>query len=312
MTSDSPRRAWRRVDGILLLDKPAGASSNAVLQRARRLYRAEKAGHGGTLDPLATGLLPVCFGEATKFVQSLLDAPKRYRATMRFGESTTTGDAEGQPLLRAPVTFDRPALADALTRFTGTTAQRPPLYSALKRDGRAYYEYARAGVDIERTPREVHVMALRLVDWSPPDAVVDIECSKGTYVRVLAEDIATALGSAAHLVALRRTATAGLALERAVTLDALEALDEPGRDALLLAPDAALGAFPPLALDAGLREALVCGRRPRHPAAPGRYRAYGPDGFVGVVDATGDELRAVRLIAIAPQRAEPTSAQRTE
>jgi tRNA pseudouridine55 synthase len=292
------------VDGILLLDKPAGASSNAVLQRARRLYRAEKAGHGGTLDPLATGLLPVCFGEATKFVQSLLDASKRYRATIRFGESTTTGDAEGATLLRAPVTFDRAALADALARFTGTIAQRPPLYSALKRDGRAYYEYARAGVDIERTPRDVHVMALRLVDWSPPDAVVDVECSKGTYVRVLAEDIATALGSAAHLVALRRTATAGFALERAVTLDALEALDEAGRDALLLAPDAALGALPALALDGDLRDALVCGRRPRHPAAPGRYRAYGPDGFVGVVEATGDELRAVRLVAAAPQRAE--------
>lgn len=295
--SPAERRAWRRVDGIVLVDKPAGASSNAVLQRVRHLYRAAKAGHAGTLDPLATGLLPVCFGEATKFAQSLLDAPKAYRATFRFGAATSTGDAEGEVVKTRPVAFDRAALDDALARFTGPLMQQPPMYAALKRDGRPYYAYARAGETIERMPREVRILALRLVDWSPPDAIVDVECSKGTYVRVLAEDVGRALGSAAHLAALRRTATAGLTLDRAASLDALEALDERGRDALLLPPDAALGAMPMLALDAETSDALRHGRHPRHPVAPGRYRAYGPGGFLGVVDASGEMLRATRLLA---------------
>jgi len=291
------RTAWRRVDGIVLVDKPPGASSNAVLQRVRRLYRAAKAGHAGTLDPLATGLLPVCLGEATKFAQSLLDAPKRYRATIRFGTSTTTGDAEGEVVATRPIAFDASALEAALARFLGTLRQLPPLYSALKRDGRPYYDYARAGLDVERTPREVRIDALRLVDWSPPDATVDVACSKGTYVRVLAEDIGAALDGAAHLAALRRTGTAGFDIAQAVTLDALEALDDAARDALLLPPDAALAGMAELRVDAPTGTALRHGRRPAHRAAPGRYRIYGPDGFLGVARADGTELCAERLMA---------------
>jgi tRNA pseudouridine55 synthase len=293
------RIARRRVDGILLLDKPAGLSSNAALQRAKRAYRAEKAGHAGTLDPLATGLLPVCFGEATKFVQPLLDAPKRYAATIRFGTATTTGDAEGDVIARAAVAFDRDALERALAAFTGTIAQRAPLYSALKRHGRPYYAYARAGQDVERAMRDVAIMRLDLVDWTPPDAVVDVACSKGTYVRVLAEEIGVALGSCAHLAALRRTATAGFRIGEAIALERVEAMDDASRDARLLPCDAALATVPALRLDELALGALRRGQRPAHDASPGRYRAYGTEGFAGIVEATGTELRVVRLMAAA-------------
>lgn len=231
------RAPRRHVDGLLLLDKPAGISSNAALQRARRLFSAQKAGHTGTLDPAASGLLPVCFGEATKFAGYLLDATKSYRATIRFGVTTATGDAEGEPLRAVPIAFDRGALAAALERFRGTIAQVPPRHAALKLDGRAYYEYARSGIEIRRTPREVTIHALDLVAWNQPDAIVDVRCSKGTYVRALAEDIGEWLGCGAHLASLRRTATGGFALASAVTLEALDAIPTAARDALLLPPE---------------------------------------------------------------------------
>ncbi len=204
----------RRVDGVLLLDKPTGLSSNAALQRARRLYRAEKAGHTGTLDPLASGLLPLCFGEATKFAQSLLDARKEYVATVRFGIATSTGDAEGEMIAEQPVSFTRAELEAALPRFTGRILQVPPRHAALKLGGRAYYDYARAGVEIPRVAREVDIGALELVDWSPPQATLRVECGKGTYIRVLAEDLGVALGSCAHLAGaapdrVRRVCTCG-------------------------------------------------------------------------------------------------------
>ena len=220
----------RRVDGVLLLDKPAGLSSNAALQRAKRLYAAEKAGHTGTLDPLATGLLPLCFGEATKFAQALLDAPKEYVATVRFGIATTTGDAEGEIVRTCDVAFSRAELESALPRFVGRIVQMPPAFAALKFQGRNYYEYARAGIEIPRVPRPVEIAAIELIDWSPPAAVLRVACGKGTYIRVLAEDIAGALGSCAHLAALRRTVSGPFALADAVTLEALEAMDEPARD----------------------------------------------------------------------------------
>lgn len=220
-------RAQRRpIDGVLLLDKPVGLSSNAALQRAKRLYRAEKAGHTGTLDPLASGLLPLCFGEATKFAQLLLDAPKRYTATVRLGIATTTGDAEGVVCDTRPVDVSGSALESALREFVGRITQVPPAFSALKFEGRAYYEYARAGQDIPRASREVEIHALRLLDWRSPDAVLDVECSKGTYIRVLAEDIGRVLGCGAHLAALRRTATGGFGLGEALPLERLESMSD--------------------------------------------------------------------------------------
>ena len=298
--SPLPRTPRHRIDGILLLAKSVGLSSNAALQRARGLFGAAKAGHAGTLDPLASGLLPVCFGEATKFAQVLLDASKRYRATIRFGAATTTGDAEGEVTMRSPVAFDRASLESAVSAMLGRIAQVPPAYAALKRDGRAYYDYARAGIAIERTAREVEIHAIAVVDWSPPDAVVDIECSKGTYVRVLAEDLGLALGSCAHLAGLCRTASAGFSLDDAVDLAALEAMDASERLRRLLPVDAGLQSIQATQLSAGQAQALLHGQRPPTDLPAGRYRGYAPDRFVGLVESAGGELVALRLIGTAP------------
>jgi tRNA pseudouridine55 synthase len=292
-----PRAERRRVDGVLLLDKPVGLSSNVALQRAKRLYAAEKAGHTGTLDPLASGLLPLCFGEATKFAQALLDAPKEYVATVHFGVATSTGDAEGDVTRTANAAFSRADLQTALTRFVGTIWQIPPAYSALKFEGRAHYEYARKGIDVPRAARPVEIAAVEVCGWSPPQAIIRVACSKGTYIRVLAEDIARALGTCGHLVALRRTATGAFTIEGAVTLDALEAMRTSERDARLLPPDASLSRLARLDVDLATEQALRAGRLARSPpAAAGRYRCYGPrDRFVGLVEASGDALRPVRL-----------------
>jgi len=289
------RAPRRRIDGVLLLDKPAGLSSNAALQRAKRLYAAEKAGHTGTLDPLASGLLPICFGEATKFAQSMLDARKAYVATVRFGAATTTGDAEGDVIATGAVAFGCSDIEAALARFVGTIAQVPPRHAALKYRGRAYYDYARAGVEIPRAAREVEIVALELVGWSPPDAIVRVACGKGMYVRVLAEDVAAALGTCAHLAALRRTAAGPFDIERSHALAELEAMDIAARDACLLAPDAPLADLPRLDVDADVARALRQGRTPRSTRAAGRFRAYSAGGFVGVVESDAQTLRAVRL-----------------
>jgi tRNA pseudouridine55 synthase len=287
----------RRVDGVLLLDKPAGVSSNVALQRAKRLLAAEKAGHTGTLDPLATGLLPLCFGEATKFAQLLLDARKEYVATVRFGVATTTGDAEGEPTRTCAVSFARSLLESTLPRFVGTITQTPPAHAALKYHGRSYYEYARAGVEIPRTPREVAIDAIELRDWTPPVAVLRVVCGKGTYIRVLAEDLAAALGSCAHLAALRRTAAGPFAIDGAVTLEALEDVGASARAALLLPPDAPLATMARLDVDAPTARALAEGRvGSAPPGAPGQYRCYGPRGrFLGLVESADGALRALRL-----------------
>ena len=295
--SGRSRLPRRRVDGVLLLDKPAGLSSNAALQRAKRLYAAEKAGHTGTLDPLATGLLPLCFGDATKFAQVLLDAPKEYVATVHFGVATTTGDAEGEVVRTGGATFSAADLETALERFVGVIDQVPPAYSALKYQGRAHYEYARAGVDVPRAARSVEITALELVEWSAPRAVVRVACSKGTYIRVLAEDIAAALGTCGYLAALRRTATGPFTLDGAVTLPGLEAMEMKERDARLFPPDAPLSRLARLDVDLPTEQALREGRVGRSPPeAAGRYRCYGPhDRFLGLVEATGSGLRSVRL-----------------
>ena len=291
------RAPRRRVDGVLLLDKPRGLSSNAARQRARRLLAAEKGGHTGTLDPLATGLLPLCFGEATKFAHALLDARKEYLATVAFGVATDTGDAEGETLRKCDAPISREALAAALPRFVGTIMQTPPRYAALKHRGRSYYEYAREGIEIPRVPREVSIEAIELLGWEPPHAELRVACGKGTYIRALAEDIAAALGSCAHLAALRRTAAGPFALEDAVALDALEAMPLPERDGRLLPADAPLAGIERLDVDAVTALALVQGRSSDAPAeSRGRYRCYGPAGrFVGLVESTNGELRALRL-----------------
>ncbi len=291
------RAPRRRVDGVLLLDKPHGLSSNAALQRAKRFLAAEKAGHTGTLDPLATGLLPLCFGEATKFAHALLDARKEYLATLSFGIATDTGDAEGETLRTCDTSFSRDELAGACSRFVGTIAQTPPRFAALKHRGRNYYEYARAGIEIPRSPREVRIDAIELLAWEPPRAILRVACGKGTYIRVLAEDIAAAVGSCAHLAALRRTVAGPFALERAVTLDALDAMELPERDALLLPADAALASIARLDVDATTALALAHGRiGSAPPDSRGKYRCYGPSGrFVGLVESADGELRALRL-----------------
>src|SRR5208282_2117359 len=208
-SSGLPRR---RIDGVLLLDKPKGLSSNAALQRAKRLYQADKAGHTGTLDPLATGLLPICFGDATKFAHALLDADKTYVAVVRLGMTTTTGDAEGEVVATHPVTASAPDVERVLRRFIGRIAQVPPRHAALKRDGRPYYEYARQGVEIERHPRAVEIHALELLAWRGNEFELRVRCGKGTYIRALAEDIGAALGCGAHLSALSRTTSGNFTL----------------------------------------------------------------------------------------------------
>jgi tRNA pseudouridine55 synthase len=299
--SPPPRIVRRPVDGVLLLDKPVGVSSNTALQHARRLFRAEKAGHTGTLDPLASGLLPLCFGEATKFAQYLLDARKRYIATVRFGVTTATGDAEGEVLATRPVAVHPDALARALARFTGRIAQTPPAYSALKFEGRPHYEYARAGQDVPRTPRDVEIFALRLVSWNAPDAVVDVECSKGTYVRVLAEDIGEALGCGAHLAALRRTATGGFALAEAATFEELEALPETGRDALLRPVASLLADLPQARLDGAGAARFRQGQPvPAPGAATGTCAVFAGPELLGVADVSGGVASPRRVVVAHP------------
>jgi tRNA pseudouridine55 synthase len=288
----------RQVDGVLLLDKPAGISSNAALQRAKHAYAAAKAGHSGTLDPLASGLLPLCFGEATKFAQALLDARKTYVATVCLGTATATGDREGDVVARSSRTVSRAEFEAVLPRFVGRVQQTPPRHAALKHEGRKYYDYARAGIEIPRVPREIEIGAIEIQDWAPPLVVLRVACGKGTYIRALAEDLAAAAGTCGHLAALRRTTTGPFSLEGAVTLDMLEALAVRARDDLLLPADAALEGVARLDVDAVTARALAEGRQAPAPAgAAGRYRCYGPQGhFVGLVQSAAGALRAVRLL----------------
>ncbi|MEP6701521.1 MAG: tRNA pseudouridine(55) synthase TruB [Betaproteobacteria bacterium] len=226
--------ARRRVDGVVLLDKPLGMSSNGALQHVKRAYRALKAGHTGTLDPLATGLLPICLGEATKFSQTLLDAPKVYRTELTLGTTTETGDAEGQVLLTRPVIVGRSDIDRVLTSFRGEIMQVPHRYSAIKRAGRALYDYARAGEDVEVAARPVTISELTVDSWDPPVLALLVRCSKGTYIRSLAQDIGDALGCGAHVASLRRLATGAFDITGAIDLARLQALSEAGRDAALV------------------------------------------------------------------------------
>ncbi len=295
-----PRTPRRAVHGVLLLDKPFGLSSNDALQKAKRLLRAEKAGHTGTLDPLASGLLPLCFGAATKFAQTSLDADKRYSATLTLGQTTTTGDLEGSLLQERPVTLTRADVDAACLRFTGPLAQLPPMHSALKHEGRALYEYARLGIDVERAERSIVIHRLDVVDWQAQALVLDVVCSKGTYIRTLAEAIGEALGCGAHLAALRRTGSGALRIEDAITLEELAALDESERDARLLPLDVLLADWTMLRLAADEAGRFLTGLRRRVDAPDNdRVRVYGPEprALLGAAHICAGELIPDRLLS---------------
>jgi tRNA pseudouridine55 synthase len=286
------------INGVLLLNKPVGITSNAALQKAKWLLNAKKAGHTGTLDPFADGLLPLCFGEATKFSAYLLDADKRYRAVMQLGVTTTTGDPEGEVLSTSAVAASPSDVSEVLPRFLGEIEQIPPMHSALKHQGRPLYEYARAGINIERPARRVHIRALDLLECAPPRVVLDVQCSAGTYIRTLAQDIGAALGCGAHLTALTRTASGGFSLEQAHTLADLEALDASQRQTLLLPADCLVAHLPAVQLEAADAEALCQGRSVAHPATPpGLTRVYAaPHTFIGLANADAGRLVPRRLI----------------
>jgi len=267
MNAPHARVARRPVHGVLLLDKPLGWSSNHALQKAKWLLGAEKAGHTGTLDPLATGVLPLCFGAATKFSQMHLDADKVYQAVLRLGITTTTADAEGEVLQSRNVAVSPQMITEVLARFTGPIAQIPPMYSALKKDGKALYEYARAGVEVERAARQVTIHAITLLaDESAvalPTLSVQVACSKGTYIRTLAEDIGEALGCGAHLSALRRVQTGDFNIHDCVELQALEAMDMAQRLACLQSVDSLLPGHTPITLDVDNAGRFLSGLRRR-------------------------------------------------
>ncbi|WP_288387576.1 tRNA pseudouridine(55) synthase TruB [uncultured Acinetobacter sp.] len=252
MTADSRKPFKRPISGVFLLNKPLGLSSNGVLQKVRWLFRAQKAGHTGALDPLATGLLPICLGEATKFSHYLLDSTKRYQTVIKLGQTTTTGDVEGDIVQTRPVpVLTRDLIETVLAQFRGEIQQIPPMYSALKRDGRPLYELARKGVEIEREARPITIYDLSLIDFDADSLTLDVTCSKGTYIRVLGEDIGEALGCGGHLKALHRTQTGHFDLIPEYTLEYLEQLNESERDVLLLPPYAPVEYLPKVQIPDG-------------------------------------------------------------
>jgi tRNA pseudouridine55 synthase len=244
------KRIKRNVNGVLLLDKPLGFSSNQALQKVKWLFSAAKAGHTGTLDPLATGLLPICLGEATKFAQYVTDADKTYIATIKLGATTTTGDAEGEVLTTSTVNISKVQFVETCQQFVGDISQLPPMYSALKHEGKPLYEYAREGVNIGRQPRLISIKNITLNEFLKDVAKITVTCSKGTYIRTLAEDIGAKLGCGAHLIGLRRTETAGYLLSQALTLEELEAMTIEAREAQLLTVDSAIAYLPKVTLNA--------------------------------------------------------------
>ncbi len=303
MNARPPKKPRDLVDGVLLLDKPVGLSSNDALIKAKRVMNAKKAGHTGTLDPFATGLLPLCFGEATKFSQDLLEADKTYEATVHLGIKTNTGDTEGEAIETLPVDVTVEQIEAALARFRGPILQVPPMYSALKRDGKALYEYAREGIVLEREARPVTIHALELIAYEAPMLRIRVTCSKGTYVRVLGEDIGAALGTGAHLNALRRIQVGALTLDGMITLEALQAHAEPRS---LLAPvDALLSTFPAVELTAELAKRFLNGQRlalgkeaVAVPPEQGRVRVYHEGKLLGTANLQEWSILAPeRLIA---------------
>ncbi|WP_428827755.1 tRNA pseudouridine(55) synthase TruB [Azonexus sp. IMCC34842] len=295
------KKTWKQVDGVLLLDKPIGLTSNDALQKVRRLFSAAKGGHTGTLDPLATGLLPLCFGEATKFSADLLDADKTYEAIVKLGVTTDSGDAEGVVIASAPVNVSENDISRVLPQFTGDIQQIPPMHSALKRNGRPLYELARQGIEVEREPRAVTIYAVDCLDFSGDSLTLRVACSKGTYIRVLAADIGQALGCGAHLTGLRRTMVGDLDLANAVTLAELEALDEAERAGRLQLVDALLLSLPVMTVEGEAAERFRHGNPVDLPdGLAGKIRVYADDRLIGVGEPGGDgRLWPKRLVQLA-------------
>ncbi|VTU29326.1 tRNA pseudouridine synthase B [Variovorax sp. PBL-H6] len=299
MNAPRTRVQRRPVHGVLLLDKPLGLSSNQALQKAKWLLRAEKAGHTGTLDPLASGVLPLCFGAATKFSQLHLEADKTYEATARLGIRTTTGDAEGEVIEERPVAVTPADLARVQVQFTGPIRQVPPMHSALKKDGKALYEYARQGIEVERAAREVVIHALALSQLSAHEIRIQARVSKGTYVRTLGEDIGEALGCGAHLSALRRTATGDFQASQCVTLEALEAMSEEERIAHLLPVESLVASHSSVMLAAEDAARFLSGLRRRGDwpdAAEVAVFGHTPRAFLGTAHVRAGELIPGRLL----------------
>jgi tRNA pseudouridine55 synthase len=297
-------RAYRDVDGILILDKPTGVSSNQALQRVRKLLNARKAGHCGSLDPLATGVLPICLGEATKFSSYLLGADKSYRAICRLGQTTTTGDAEGEVLETMAVAVDRGQVEEILPRFVGEIEQVPPMYSALRHQGKRLYQLAREGKQVERKPRRIEIFHLELLSFDGKDFEIDVSCSKGTYIRTLAEDIGKQLGCGAHLAALRRSRVGMFDQSEAFTIEYLQEfqqqLDAESLEQLLLPVGAALTGFQEVVLGASDSLDIRCGKRVSlaSDTLPGLYRLSTEEGaFIGLGEVTAEaQLKAKRLM----------------
>jgi len=302
-------RTYRPLDGVLLFDKPLELSSNTALQKVRRLFQAEKAGHTGTLDPLATGLLPICFGEATKFSMALLDADKTYRALVRLGQTTTTGDAEGEITAEYPVEVMQADVDAVLEKFRGEIQQLPPMHSALKHQGKPLYEYIRKGETIERELRDVVIHELLLNSFSGNEMDITVRCSKGTYIRTLAEDIGAALGCGAHLIGLRRTAIAHFDLGNSYTLQQLTEMSEAERDARILPLESLMPDIPRLQLDAVQVQRLAQGQRLGLDTGlpDGKVSLHGPQGFIGVGLLQGRRLAPDRLLSDVAKQAASNS-----
>lgn len=300
-----PKKKGRDVHGVFLLDKPQGLSSNDVMQKVKRLFQANKAGHTGALDPLATGMLPICLGEATKFSQFLLDADKRYVVTAKLGERTDTSDAEGRIVASRSVNVKTAEILTALSAFRGDLMQVPTMFSALKHQGKPLYEYARAGVTVERQARPITIFELKFIEYNAPFLTLEVHCSKGTYIRTLIDDLGERLGCGAHVSMLRRTAVSDYPSDKMLSLEALQQLAEAGDlrrlDALLLPPDSAVSKLPSLFLTERQTQAVGFGQRVRFDNAEkiyGQVRLFSAENlFLGVAEIHQDNvIRPARMV----------------
>ena len=298
-----PRKRGRDIHGVFLLDKPQGMSSNDIMQKVKRIFQANKAGHTGALDPLATGMLPICLGEATKFSQFLLDADKRYLVTAKLGERTDTSDAEGQIVETRDVNVKTPEILTALEQFRGDILQVPTMFSALKHNGKPLYEYARQGITVEREARPITIFELNFIEYNAPYLTLEVHCSKGTYIRTLVDDLGEALGCGAHVTMLRRTAVADYPTEKMLDWHALQSLAEQqdlsSLDALLLPMDTAVAKLPALTLNESQTQGIGFGQRIKFDnpnRLQGQVRLFSHENrFLGV--AVIDENNVIR-----PQR----------
>ncbi|VEJ09159.1 tRNA pseudouridine(55) synthase TruB [Actinobacillus delphinicola] len=300
------KKKGRDIHGVFLLDKDQGMSSNGIMQRVKRLFNANKAGHTGALDPLATGMLPICLGEATKFSQFLLDADKRYVVTAKLGERTDSSDADGQVVETRPITCSLGDILDALNDFRGDILQVPTMFSALKYQGKPLYEYARQGITVEREARPITIFELKFIEWQAPYLTLEVHCSKGTYIRTLVDDLGEKLGCGAHVTMLRRLAVADFPAEKMMKLADLEALAEQSGDdfsqldALLLPMDSSVSRLPRLDLTSEQAEGVRFGRRVRfdnHTSLGGQVRIFDEhERFMGIAEIDGHLIRPQRLV----------------